>query len=533
MRRESDLRYYQEWMERMIRENPYLLLAVPMGLGKTAATLTAVKKLLARSDVYQVLIIAPLRVAKDTWPDEILAWEHTCDIPFTVIRAEDDDVEVRAAYASAYRQYREILKLPSREAAGEARKVMPARKADIRGRLTESDAPIHIINREAIPWLVKFWGKDWPYDMVVYDEASRLKGGNMRTAGGKAEAGKKGSSPLSEFGSLVRVRHAMKRVVELSGTPSPNGEIDLWGPMFLLDRGERLGRSKTAFLNRWFDQNRYTYEIKARPGAVEDITRRIKDLMFSLDAEEHLPDLPPIIPNIIKVDIGRENMLNYRQFERDLVSEAYDVEAVNSGVLTNKLLQFANGSMYRQREGERRREVVHIHDAKLDALESIIAEEGNNPILVAYSFKFDLDRIKKRFKHAVVAEDDPNFVKNWNSGKIKLALAHPASLGHGLNLQYGGHIVVWFGLTWSLELYLQFNKRLPRPGQPNPFVTIHHIIATGTNDERTLAALNRKGARQDDITRATKAHLNDLERGIKRSDNDNKDIAHLVWQLVG
>ena len=514
----------------MIREHPGLLLSVPMGLGKTAAALTAIKKLLLSGEIRRVLIVAPLRVASDTWPDEILEWEHTCDLPFTLIRAEDKDPEVISAGKERYRLFRDVVGSDASWASREAGYARTDTKVAIRKRLAAEETPIHIISREAIPWLVKHFGRHWPYDMVIYDEASRLKEGRFRTEGGKADANKKGARPRSEFGSLVHVRHSIKRIVELSGTPSPNGEIDLWGPIFLIDRGERLGRTKTAFKNRWFDQNLYTHEIKPKPGAVKEITSKIKDVMFSLDDTEHI-ELPPIVFNPVYVSLDSDHLKQYRQFEADLVSEAYDVEAVSKGVLSNKLLQFANGSMYRQKDSASRRETVHIHDKKLDALESIIAEEGNNPILVAYSFKFDLERIRKRFKHAVVFDEDPNFVKNWNAGKIKLALAHPASIGHGLNLQYGGHIAVWYGLTWSLELYLQFNKRLPRPGQPYPFVTIHHILARGTNDERQLRTLQTKGVTQDMINLETRAHLRGLAAAMR--EYENPEVAHDVWDLVG
>lgn len=530
MRPEKALRYYQRWMDRMIREHPGLLLSIPMGFGKTGAALTAVKKLLLAGEVTKVLIVAPLRVARDTWPDEILEWEHTCEIPFTLIRAEDHDPEIISAGQRAYDRIQGVVGGVSKIASRAKGYVITDAKTAKRARLAMEETPIHIINREAIPWLVRFFGKRWPYDMLIYDEASRLKEGRMRTEGGKEYAAKKGPKPLSEFGSLVRVRHKFKRVVELSGTPSPNGEIDLWGPIYMLDRGERLGRTKTAFKKRWFDENPYTYETKARPGAIDEITDRIKDVMFSLDEDEL--DLPPIVFNNINVRLDPEHLRQYRQFEEDLVSEAYDVEAVSKGVLSNKLLQFANGSMYRQTDRASKRETIHIHDKKLEALESIVEEEGRNPILVAYSFKFDLERIKKRFKHAVVMDEDPDFVKNWNAGKIRLALAHPASIGHGLNLQYGGHIAVWFGLTWSLELYLQFNKRLPRPGQKNKFVTIHHILAEGTNDFRQLTALRTKGITQDEINASTRAHLRGLEATLKRYPH-NPELAHRVWDLVG
>ena len=446
-------------------------MSVEMSLGKSASTLTAVKRLLDIGETKRVLIVAPLEVAKNTWPDEIAVWEHTKHLDFTVLIGD------------------------------------PAKRQD----KARDGASIHIINRELITWLVEFWGEAWPYDMVVWDESSRFKAGKKRSAGSKKpdpKTGKKRPPKLSEFGAICSIRKFVKRIVLLTGTPAPNGLHDLWGQAYVLDFGHRLGATMHAFEGRWFDKGYMGWDMSPRPHAEGEIMGLLKDVMIGLRAEDYI-ELPPKVMGKVFVDLTPAQMKEYGRFEKTLITETYDVEAVSKGVLTNKLLQFANGSLYRPIEGTYpvEREVVHIHDAKIDALERIIEEAAGQNILVAYSFKFDLERIKKRFPSAVVFDDDPDFVKNWNDGKIRLGLAHPASIGHGLNLQHGGHIQVWFGLTWSLELYMQFNQRLARPGQANDRVYIYHILARGTNDETVYEAMNIKGATQNQITQAVRVRL--------------------------
>lgn len=775
LRKKSDLRPYQVYMAKKIKGRKTVLLAADMGLGKSAATLTAVRRLLDEFAVRRVLVIAPLYVAEETWPEEIAAWAHTKALQYSVI-------------------------------TGTPKQRMAA---------LEKDVEIHIINRENLPWLWRTLGKKkWKYDMLVYDESSRLKSGKKRTKGGK-NTGRR----LSEFGALANARHMAEYVVELTGTPAPNGLIDLWGQIYILDLGERLGGTKAAFHDRWFDSDYMGWTYTPKPHAEEEIMERISDVMIGLRAEDYL-DLPPVVSNTIRVKLPKKVMEEYRRFERTLVSEAYDVEAVSKGVLTNKLLQFCiakdtevltptgwveiqkiragqfvwdgfewvscagsvfkgiksvvtcygvrmtpqhevltvegwktaeeildrescerfdreevwipdcfrasgaeqagpgavagemllrqqgdstepvpsietsgsleilrvqtwrkciqrgrrayddwlstlgylatdeeslprsrgeglpqlrrprhryarrvvcfiqgflggcqrgistqsddrprgqqqrifqrqlsmgesqdpasqypreclrgksmgagddcrggragkhsirdvlqesgeglfirgpvrpreiavydilncgprsrftvrgtdgrslivhncNGSMYRDIEDShpRRREIVQVHDMKIAALESVVEEANGNSVLLAYSFKFDLERIKKKYPKAVIAGEDKNWKKDWDKGRIKLLAAHPASIGHGLNLQYGGHIACWYGLTWSLELYQQFNKRLPRPGQKNHCVYIHHIIAAGTADEDVLASMSSRGATQDSITEAVRKRL--------------------------
>lgn len=786
LRGRKDLRFYQRWLAKKIVDEDEVLLTVPMSMGKTVSTLTAVRDLLDSFAVQHVLVVAPLEVANNTWGPEIESWQHTRCLSYAVATGS---VEQRIAAVSEM-------------------------------------AEITIINRENIRWLVEYWGKEWPYDMLVYDEASRLKAGRKRTAGGKPKEDPKTGeiikpkARMSEFGALCRVRKHFSKVVELTGTPAPNGIIDLWGPIYLLDQGKRLGETKKSFEDRWFESDYMGWSKSPKPGAEEDIIGRIKDVMVSLKAEDYI-ELPKTVYNPVYVKLADKHMKQYRQFERDLVSEAYDVEAVTKGVLTNKLLQFCiaedtpvltergwlpiqdvtnsdkvwdgnswvacagkvyqgvkqvvscfnvlmtpdhrvmtvsgwhtadevlngkssgrferedvrlpegyracghdeaqvryladgvrlrhetcfsepvfaqqksrkdevvrlqtrrkgfcwpwrnsderdapfhnlasnegalsrssfkglsqlrwsrdrhagrmvqlvsgflarcsewlslgldyrqagqqrfllaeqlslgghedtaaqqtgqracgfalgprdfggscgtqrpevhhyaqalreggsregtvspreakvydlidcgpsrrfvvmgsdgtplivhncNGSMYRQIDefDPSKKETIHIHDKKLDALESIVEESQGENILVALSYKFDLQRILKRFPKATYYKNDPDFVKNWNKGKIRLGLAHPASISHGLNLQFGGHIQVWYGMTWSLELYQQFNARLARPGQQNT-VFIHHILAQDTVDETVYDTMNVRGATQQQVTEAVRVRVLD------------------------
>lgn len=456
------LRSQQQEMVSLIKSRENLIIVSTMGSGKSGAVLTAIIDQLNRAICRRVLIIAPLRVARDVWPAEVDAWEHT------------RLMSVALAVGPVKR----------REAA-----------VDMCAELT-------VTNFENLPWLYRYCGRDWPFDVTVIDESSALKSGKKRTsstkrkgADGKVRVTKGGN--LTRFGALTKVRARVNRMILLTGTPAPNGVHDLWGQIYLIDQGKRLGATMTAFEDRWFVKSAYSYDITPRPGAEEDIMARISDVMFSFPPPADLPE-PVFVP--IRVQLSDEILTEYRNFKRKLVSEIHDVEAVSQGVLTNKLLQFSSGSMYRED-----RSIAHIHDAKLDALTSLVEEAAGDPLLVFYSFKFDLDRIMKRFPYAVKLGDE-NVVKDWNAGKIKLLLAHPKSCAHGLNLQFGGHLAVWYGLTWSLELYLQANARLPRPGQKWP-VAIYQIIAEGTDDQRLLDVLSDRNSTQESITASVRSAI--------------------------
>ncbi|WP_099554399.1 SNF2-related protein [Hartmannibacter diazotrophicus] len=470
------LRSYQRYLADRIVTMPYLLGAAEMSLGKTAAALTGARRLMKKRLTWRTIIIAPLTVAEETWPTELAEWEHLADATFTVV------------------------------CGSEAQRLAALKR----------DAEFTIINRENLPWLWETIGQDrgWRWKILIYDEASRLKGFVHRTPGKRKDpktgAVVKRKPTLTEFGVVARGRKHCERVVELSGTPSPNGIIDLGGPIYILDKGERLGPSKAAFHRRFFDTNEFSHKVTPKPGAKDEVMSRIKDVMIALRAEDYI-DLPPQVFNPIYVRLAPKHMQQYKAFERTLVAEAYDVEAVTKGVLTNKLLQFANGGLYRtdERIYPPIRETIPVHDAKLRALESIVEEAAGQNILLAYSFQFDRERIRKKFPKVVFFDEDKNFVKKWNAGKIQLGAAHPASMAHGLNLQHGGHIQVWFGLTWSLELWDQFNRRLARPGQLNHSVFIHVIMAKGTMDEIQYEKLQQKGVNQDEIMDAVRIRLTD------------------------
>lgn len=440
---------YQEFAKEHIIRHAVAALFLDMGLGKTVITLTAIKELMyERFEIQKVLVIAPLRVARDTWPAEICKWDHLAGLTYAV--AVGSQAERLAALRS---------------------------KADI-----------HIINRENVTWLVEESGLPFDYDLVVIDELSSFK-----------------SYRAKRFKSLLSVRRTVKRIVGLTGTPSSNGLMDLWAQFRLLDLGERLGRYISRYRERYFLPDKrnaqvvFTYKLK--PGAEEQIYNAISDITISMKAEDYL-DLPPCIHNVVKVALSDREREVYEQFRKEMVISlgGEEIDAMNAAALSNKLLQMANGAVYDDRHTGHQ-----IHDRKLDALEDLIEAANGRPVMVCYWFRHDLERIRRRFpavRELKTAQD----IEDWNAGKIPVALVHPASAGHGLNLQYGGCTLIWFGLTWSLELYQQTNKRLHRQGQKNT-VVIHHIVADGTIDELVLAALHRKDKTQAALIAAVKAVL--------------------------
>lgn len=423
-------------------------LFLDMGLGKTVTTLTAIEEL--KNDYLEdmkVLVIAPKRVAEDTWTTEYEKWDHLEGLK--VIRVLGTPKERKLALA------------------------------------TEGD--IYIITRDNVAWLVKLLGRKWDFDTVVIDELSGFK------------------SPKSQrFKELRKVRPFIKRIIGLTGTPAPNGYMDLWAQIYLLDRGERLGKTITEFRKRYFNTlYRHGYnDYELREGAKEEIDKALKDLCISMKAKDHLKLKEPLFINrIAKLD--KKEFETYKKMEMDAVLELgeEDITALSAAAVSNKLLQLANGAIYTDT-----REVIKIHDKKLDILEELIEESNGEPVLVFYNFQHDRDRIIERFKKDVKILDTEEDIKDWNNRKIKILLAHPASAGHGLNLQDGGSIIIWFGLTWSLELYLQANARLDRQGQKET-VRIYHIVGEKTMDERVLEVLNGKNLRQEELLRKLKAEI--------------------------
>lgn len=425
------------------------------GTGKTVTTLTALDALLAIGDARRVLVIAPLRVAQDTWAKEAGKWTHL--------------------------RHLRVVSLCGAPTA--------------RLRALDTEADVWVINRENVPWLCEVAEKrrSWPWDTVVIDELSSFK-----------------SASAKRWKALRRFRACWSRVIGLTGTPASNGLIDLWPQLYLLDRGERLGRTITAYRSKWFTPDRYNgpivYSYRLRPGAEEAIYQAIGDICMSLRKDDVL-SLPGQVYERVELALPPSLLKEYRRFERDQILQATDedgeIVAQNAASLTNKLLQYANGAIY----GEDRT-VRHIHDVKLDALEELVEAAAGEPVLVLYAYQHDADRIRARLPgcRSLDTSDD---ITAWNAGEIPIALAHPASVGHGLNLQYGGHIIIWFGLTWSLELYQQANERLNRPGQTQ-VCRVYHLVVKGTHDERVLTALERKDVTQAALIDALKLAVNDL-----------------------
>lgn len=449
---------YQAFSVNKILENPAAGLFLDMGMGKTVSTLTAVAELMHDYfEVQKVLVIAPLRVARYTWTDEIEKWEHT-----------------------KYLKTSQILgTVKQRQAA------------------LNKQADIYLINRENIVWLVDQFKKEpWPFDMVVIDELSSFK-----------------STAAKRFRALRKVRPFIKRIVGLTGTPAPNGLIDLWPQLYLLDQGERLGKTVTGFRNRYFvpgggDPGKHVvYEWIPKKESKENIYELISDICVSMKSIDHL-DLPERIDHTVSVDLSNSARSKYEQLERDLLLPFSDGDVVadTAAVLSNKLLQLANGAIY-----DEDKNVQHIHDEKLDVLEDLIDQANGKPVLVFYNFKHDLDRILERFgdKGAVKLETDEHF-KQWNKGEIPILLTHPASAGHGLNMQDGGNTIIWFGLTWSLELYQQANARLHRQGQKSN-VNIYHISVKDSIDEKVMKAIQNKTVSQDSLMEAVKARLEEYK----------------------
>ena len=438
---------YQNYAIEYIKENPIAGVFLSMGLGKTIISLTAIADLLFDSfEISNVLIIGPLRVARDSWPMEISKWEHLKHLTYAVV----------------------VGTLAERKAA-------LSRQADIT-----------IINRENVQWLVESGNFD--YDMVVIDELSSFK-----------------NHTAKRFKALMKVRPKVKRIVGLTGTPSSNGLMDLWSEFRLLDMGERLGKFITRYRECYFMPDKrnaqQVFSYKPREGAEEEIYRRISDITISMKCTDHLT-MPELISTQYEVVLSDDERKQYERLKSELVMTLSDEEITvpNAAALTNKLCQLANGAIY-----DDTKNIVEFHDRKLDALEDIIESANGNPLLVAYWFKHDLERIRKRFDVREIKTSKD--ITDWNAGKIPVAMIHPASAGHGLNLQSGGSTLVWFGLTWSLELYQQTNARLWRQGQTSGTVVIQHIIAKGTIDERVLKALSKKELTQNALIDAVKADL--------------------------
>ena len=446
---------YQTYATSFIEEHPISAVLLDMGLGKTSITLTAINNLLFDSfDVHKVLVIAPLRVARDTWTAEVEKWEHLKDLIISVA-VGDEQTRLKAL---------------------------------------KSKADIYIINRENIPWLVEKSGVLFNFDMIVIDELSSFKNGKSK-----------------RFQNLLKVRPLASRIVGLTGTPAGNGLMDLWAEFRLLDFGKRLGRFVTHYRDKYFVPDKHNemvvFSYKPLPFAEETIYDKISDITISMKAKDHLK-MPDLISSECKVQLSEKERKVYEELKDDLVlhfTEGEEVTVANAAALSNKLSQMSNGAIYTDEK-----QVIHIHDRKLDALEDLIESANGKPLLLAYWFKHDLTRIEERLKALNVNYgklDSSESINRWNKQELSVGLIHPASAGHGLNLQQGGSTLIWFGLTWSLELYKQTIARLYRQGQTSSTVGVQHIITANTIDEQILKALIKKEKTQDALINAVKAEI--------------------------
>lgn len=444
---------YQKYSIEFVKTHPIAALLLSMGLGKTSTTLTALDDLLFDSfEIHKVLVIAPLRVTK-VWLDEVKKWNHLNYLRCSLVAGTEQE----------------------------------------RKRALWANADIYIINRENVQWLIDESGIQFDFDTLVVDELSSFK--NFKT---------------KRFKSLMKVRPMVKRVIGLTGTPTSNGLMDLWSEFKLLDQGKRLGRFITNYRDQYFRPDKrngqVVFSYKPLPFAEDAIYDKISDITISMKANDYL-NMPEFISNHIEVEMSEKEMKVYQELKQELVITLgdEDVTASNAASLSNKLTQMANGAIYLDNH-----ESAIIHDRKLDALEDLIEAQCDKPVLVAYWFKHDLDRIKNRLEELKVNFKEIKTeasIEDWNKGNIEVGLIHPASAGHGLNLQEGGSTLIWFGLTWSLELYEQTNARLYRQGQKDRCVVIEHIVTKGTIDEQIIKALEEKDKSQSRLIDAVKANL--------------------------
>lgn len=435
-----DLHDYQNRAVAFIKDKRRSFLMLEMGLGKTISTLTAITDLLQTKSIRKVLVIAPLRVANSVWVQESRKWQHTKHL---VIHRVIGDQKNRL-------------------------------------KALHHDSEVYVINRENVQWLVTHYGKKWPFDMVIVDESSSFK-----------------NATSQRFKAMKKILPFVEYMVLLTGTPSPNGLLDLWSQCYLVDYGNSLGRTMSTYKQRFFEQDYMGYSFTPRKGAQESIHILMQPYTLSMQTADYL-ELPDRIDLIEEIELEPKVLTAYKLFERNLFIEfeGHQVEAINAAVLANKLLQYCNGAMYT----DEYKNWGELHTAKLDALAELIEQNDEN-ILVAYNYRSDLERLQARFPDAVRLDKRDETIQAWNRGEIKLLLAHPQSAGHGINLYEGGCMTIWFSLCWSLEYYQQFNARLHRQGQTKPVRIVHLVVKDGI-DERVMRVINEKDATQNRLLNA-------------------------------
>lgn len=445
----SNLHAYQERAAEFVREHPVCALWIDLGLGKTVVVGTAIADLIDSFEIRNALVVAPLKVAQTVWKDEIAKWSHLRHLEVSVVLGDQKQ----------------------------------------RIRALQTPADIYVINVDNVKWLEQYMlqrKQKFAWDMLVIDESSMFK-----------------DRDTQRFKAMRRMSRYVKRIAELTATPSPNSYLELWPQFYLLDGGQRLGETVTGYRTRYFKVLDYEgYKFALKRGADKVIQHRIEDITLTLKAEDYL-EMPERVDIEHKIVLDDDEMDTYTVLEKKAIANVagQEIEAISAAALATKLLQLANGQVYDEDQA------THVfHGRKIEKLREIVAEAGDESVLVAYTFRSDARRILKEFPGAVLLDKDPTVIARWNRGEIKLMLAHPASAGHGLNLQYGGRTIVWYGLTWSLELYLQFVGRLHRQGQAKP-VRVHHLVAERTIDEDVMEVLARKNASQQGLLQAMKKRV--------------------------
>lgn len=539
---------YQDVAVEFIKKNPFCALFIDMGLGKTVSSLTAILDLVCDLEVGCVLVVAPLRVANETWPTEIREWHHTAAMTIARIRDEDLVEDINDAGAEArktlktygtghplvqafIRKHRELALRRRAKNIGLARHAITrygkehlaeamkapvsdverklyvthsrrvAAKAAVRAHKLRNPATVYIINREQLEFLVDAWGRDWPYDTVFIDESSSLK-----------------DHTTGRWKALRKVRPFITRMVQLTATPAAETYLHLWAQISLLDLGERLGRTYTDYTTRYFDHNKYNFKYTIKDGAEQTIAEKIADICLTMKAEDYLSLETPVHETRF-VDLNAKERAFYDTMERESIVEldGREIEAETAAALSSKLLQIASGVLYEtyfledtdcgedlQGDLVKVKKVHQVHNHKINDLKELVDEHPGEPMLVVYHFKSSLARLQKAFPKAVAMDSAGKAVKPWNAGKIPMLLVHPQSAGHGLNLQHGGRHVVFYDLPWSLELYMQTIGRLARQGQKK-VVYIHSIVCRGTLDELVLKCLLEKQDAQEALFRMLKA----------------------------
>jgi len=530
----EDMHDYQDTAVNFLLENPFSALFIDLGLGKTCISLTAIIHLVSHFEAEHILVIAPVRVANETWPTEIGLWRHTAPLTYVHVRDEEVVEAVNAAGQAARDEIKrevseqcmwdamsvadtkkavaDALKSEKNKQRVEKARLIASRKA-VREHFRRNPATVHIVNREQVEFLVDAWGRDWPYDCVVIDESSCLK--DHRTG---------------RFKALKRVRPLIKRMHQLTATPAAETWEHLFAQIYLLDQGERFGKSLTRFRSDYFDHNPYNHTYKIKPGAEEKITEKIADICLVMKAEDYLPLHKPVTL-LDKVKLSADQKKLYDTMEEDFIVQlpnGAEVEAETAAALSQKLLQMASGVLYEtvlEDDGDggiKKRRVVHqLHDHKIEALQNLVEEAQGETLLVAYWHESSLKRLQEAFPKAVVMDKEGKCVKKWNTGKIPMLLVHPQSAGHGLNLQHGGRRIVFFDIPWSLELYLQLIGRLARQGQKY-VVMVHHLIAEGTLDEDVVEALVEKREGQEYLFTLLKKIRRRMLRVMRNTGNPEK-----------